>query len=64
MSGKETEGVNTGLRLTKKQFDRLEEMAQLLNTSRNRVVGWLIEVAVIEQLPVLSAKLSKDDDHE
>ncbi len=40
--------VNTGIRLSGQQFAKLDNLAQSLNTSRNRAIGWLLDNAVVQ----------------
>lgn len=49
--------VNTGVRLTPSQAKKLDRMAGKLRTSRNRLVGLLIETAEVDTLPVVSVDL-------
>lgn len=53
-------GVNTGLRLPRPEFEKLNTMAKTLNVSRNKMVALLINGAEIESKPVLSVGLPKD----
>jgi hypothetical protein len=51
--------VNTGIRLSGQQFAKLDNLAQSLNTSRNRAIGWLLDNAVV-QAPTARVELQKN----
>lgn len=53
---KQTMFVNTGVRLTKAQRDKLAALARSLNTSRNRVFGMLLDAAEV-QAPTAKVEL-------
>jgi hypothetical protein len=53
-------GINTGLRLPRAQFAKLNDMAKTLNVSRNKMVALLIDGAEVESKPVLSVGLGKN----
>lgn len=50
---------NTGVRLTGPQRDKLERLAESLNTSRNRIFGLLIDAAEVQSMPALSVGVQK-----
>jgi hypothetical protein len=52
--------INTGLRLPRAQFAKLNDMAKTLNVSRNKMVALLIDGAEVESKPVLSVGLGKN----
>lgn len=54
-------GVSTGMRLPRPHFEKLNRMAAALNVSRNKMVALLIDGAEIEQEPVLSVGLGKNN---
>ena len=56
-----SEGINTGLRLSKTQFEKLERIADSLNVSRNRVVGMLIDGAEVRSRPAVTVQLVKEN---
>ena len=47
-------GVNTGLRLPKPQFEKLNQMAATLNVSRNKMVAILVDAAEVQSEPAVS----------
>ena len=51
--------VNTGVRMTGAQRAKLDQLAQSLNTSRNRVFGMLLDAAVV-QAPMAKVELRKN----
>lgn len=50
--------INTGIRLTESQFEKLDRMAGALRTNRNRVIGMLVDAAQVEQTPAVSVKMN------
>lgn len=50
--------INTGVRLTPRQVQKLEQMAVQLRTSKNRLVGLLIDSAEVANLPLVSVDLN------
>ena len=51
--------VNTGVRMTGAQRAKLDQLAQSLNTSRNRVFGMLLDAAEVKA-PVAKVELEKN----
>jgi hypothetical protein len=51
--------VNTGVRMTGAQRAKLDQLAQSLNTSRNRVFGMLLDAAEV-QAPTARVELQKN----
>jgi|688.fasta_scaffold281735_3 hypothetical protein len=51
--------VNTGVRMTGTQRAKLDQLAQSLNTSRNRVFGMLLDAAEVKA-PVARVELQKN----
>lgn len=52
--------INTGIRLTESQFEKLDRMAGALRTNRNRVIGMLVDAAQVEQTPAVSVKMNNN----
>jgi hypothetical protein len=50
---------NTGVRMTGAQRAKLDQLAQSLNTSRNRVFGMLLDAAEVKA-PVAKVELEKN----
>jgi hypothetical protein len=50
---------NTGVRMTGAQRAKLDQLAQSLNTSRNRVFGMLLDAAEVKA-PVAKVELRKN----
>lgn len=56
-------GVNTGLRLTTPQLEKLNRLASSLGMSRNKTVGLLIEAAEVQTKPsVLVGEMKNGSD--
>ena len=51
------EFINTGVRITRAQATKLEELAQSLCISRNQVFGELIDAASVESQPKVKVPL-------
>ena len=54
-------GVNTGLRLPKPQFAKLNQMAATLNVSRNKMVAILVDAAEVRSRPVVTVQLANEN---
>lgn len=52
---------STGVRLTPSQAAKLERLACDLRTSKNRLMGLLIDTAAVETLPSVSVGLEKNN---
>lgn len=57
-------GIQTGVRLSKERFDKLNRLAESLNVSRNKMMALLIDGAELEQNPVLTVGVPKTNRHD
>ena len=56
-------GINTGLRLPRPQFEKLNQMAATLNVSRNKMVALLVDAAEVQSEPAVSVGTVKANGH-
>lgn len=56
--------VNTGIRLTVPQMEKLDRIAKSIGASRNRTFGLLIDAAEVQTVPSVSVGLPKNNRHD
>ena len=50
---------NTGVRLTGDQFEKLIELSNQLQISRNEVIGRLIDIAIVVGEPIVTVEVQR-----
>lgn len=57
----ETMSINTGVRITPSQAQKLARLAENMRMPKNRLMGLLIDAAEAQALPAVSVRLEKNN---
>lgn len=57
----ETMSVNTGVRITPSQAQKLAQLAKNMRMPKNRLMGLLIDAAEVQSVPSASVRLEKNN---